>query len=97
MAELMQNSGWWDRPDDNDLAAPVPPWEWLAGLNQNCPLGNLPDGCDWQAREAGPERVVDKDGDAEGGDIVYDQSRLEETLHFSTLPYGISLSMNTDW
>jgi hypothetical protein len=91
MAELMQN--WRTQPDDHDnMTTPISVEDWMVNLDHNRPLADMPDGYDWRARMAGMERVVE-----EGGDVAFDRSTIEPPVRFASLPYGLSLSMNTDW
>jgi hypothetical protein len=96
VAELVQD--WCEGDDDyEDNAAPIHPDEWMEMLEHDRILGDISTGYGWCAAEAGMERVVDLEGDAQGDDIVYDQSTLESALRFISLEFGLSLSMNTDW
>lgn len=96
MAELMQN--WHSGPeDDEDMADPISVEDWMANLDMNCPLIDISHGWEWRAQKAGLEQIVDEDADDEGGDLVSDHSVPDPPLCFSSLPFGLSLSMNTDW
>ncbi|KAG8722882.1 hypothetical protein FRC08_004512 [Ceratobasidium sp. 394] len=95
MAELMQK--WRTGPDDDDgLTEPIRADQWRADLDENAPLGDISTGYAWRERWAGMTRIVDEEwGD---GHLVRDTSDVpDRRLRFSSLPFGISLSMNTDW
>jgi hypothetical protein len=91
VAELMQN--WQHDEDDHNWGTAPVPWEsWIRHLDANKPLGDLSDGWRWRSTEAGLERIVD-----DRTHVVYDRSVVNPAIRFVGLPFGISLSMNTDW
>ncbi|KAG9104776.1 hypothetical protein FRC06_010283 [Ceratobasidium sp. 370] len=90
MAEFMQN--WPASPDDHkEMVPPISVEEWMANLDVNQPLGDMSNSWGWRAN------MADDAGDTAGGDLVYDQSRLDPPVRLSSLPYGLLLSMNIDW
>jgi hypothetical protein len=91
MAELMQT--WRTFPDVRQgLVAPISSEVWMENLDMNCPLGDISDGWGWCSTMAGLEWAVDSlTGD------VSDRSILDPPVRVSSLPFGISLSLNTDW
>ncbi|QRV78718.1 Transposase family Tnp2 protein [Ceratobasidium sp. AG-Ba] len=91
MAEIMQT--WRTEAGDSDgLKAPVPSEYWMQHTNPNKPIGDMCDAWGWRSIEAGLERYADP----RTGNIV-DKSTLDPPVRFVSLPFGISLSLNTDW
>ncbi|QRW04041.1 hypothetical protein RhiLY_03040 [Ceratobasidium sp. AG-Ba] len=87
IAELMQS--WRTRAEDTEeFTRPISADEWLEACDPNEPLGDISEGYAWRERHAGLR---------EGGNLVYDDTELDPPVRFSSLPFGISLSMNTDW
>ncbi|CEL55034.1 LPS-assembly protein [Rhizoctonia solani AG-1 IB] len=66
--------------------------EWANGLNMNTPLGDISDGWGWRHGVGGLNRVVDE----ETGNVE-DRSPRDPPVRFSSLPFGLSFSLNTDW
>lgn len=89
MAELMQN---WRGDDDHELSAPMSSDKWMQNLDPNRPIGDISTAWGWRSTYAGLERRED----INTGDTV-DENVLEQPLRFVSLPFGLSLSMNTDW
>ncbi|QRV72064.1 Transposase family Tnp2 protein [Ceratobasidium sp. AG-Ba] len=91
MSELLQV---WrsDQADKEELTSPVPSEEWIQHLDVNKPISDIHEGWGWRSIEAGLERRRN----AVTGDIV-DESPLNPSVRFVSLPYGLSLSLNTDW
>ncbi|KDN47424.1 hypothetical protein RSAG8_03564, partial [Rhizoctonia solani AG-8 WAC10335] len=89
MSELTQN---WRTEDDQELTEPRPAEEWEADLNMDQPLGDISEGSGWRSRAAGMERVVD-----EQTGTVEDRSPVDPPIRFSSLPFGLSFTLNTDW
>ncbi|KAG8687020.1 hypothetical protein FRC08_012194 [Ceratobasidium sp. 394] len=91
VSELLQT---WrtNEGDEEGLAAPVPCEDWMQRLDINKPIGDIHEGWGWRSTEAGLERYEDPDT----GNVV-DRSPLDPPVRFVSLPYGLSLSLNTDW
>ncbi|KAG9084505.1 hypothetical protein FS749_005190 [Ceratobasidium sp. UAMH 11750] len=91
ISELMQT---WrlSEADKEELTAPTPCEDWLQNLDVDRPIGDIHEGWGWRSMVAGLERVQDP----RTGDIV-DKSFTEPPIRFVSLPYGLSLSLNTDW
>ena len=92
-AELMQS--WRQNEDDRaERTEPVSGDEWMRNMDHNKSMGDLCDGWGWRATESGLERRIHPvNGD------VSDECGLPGGRHLRlvSLPYGISLSLNTDW
>jgi hypothetical protein len=88
--ELLQN--WRQDDDDEEHTAPITPEEWMANLDQLQSLCDMCTGHGWRSTLAGLECLVDPDTGE-----VHDLSPLDPPRRFSSLPLGISLSMNTNW
>ncbi|KAF8595180.1 hypothetical protein BDV93DRAFT_481245 [Ceratobasidium sp. AG-I] len=82
----------WRKPEDENFGPPVTAEDWNHGVNRDEPLGDIMDGWGWRSRPAGVQRVVDP---VTGR--VTDQTVLNPPMRFSSLPFGLSLSMNVDW
>ncbi|KAG8698413.1 hypothetical protein FRC08_005926 [Ceratobasidium sp. 394] len=96
MAELLQN--WRTGPDDHEeMVAPISADEWKAVLDENAALGDIPPGYAWRERHAAMERVSFEPDEVGGRHMAWDCTTLDHPLRFSSLHYGLSLSMNTDW
>jgi hypothetical protein len=78
--------------DTNLLTAPVSDIEWAQKLDPDKPLGDICDGWGWRSTQAGLERLYDPNT----GSVV-DHDTLEEPVRLVSLPFGLSLSLNTDW
>jgi hypothetical protein len=91
MSELMQN---WrnDQNDDWGLRGPISSEEWMRDLNVDRPIGDISDGWGWRSTSAGLERRYDP----HTGNVA-DESVLDPPIRFVSLPFGLSLSLNTDW
>ncbi|QRV79852.1 Transposase family tnp2 [Ceratobasidium sp. AG-Ba] len=91
MAELLQN---WrsDRHDDHVFGAPISCEEWMRNLDINRPLGDISDGWGWRSTYAGLERREDP----ETG-LFTDENAVDPPIRFTSLPFGLSFSLNTDW
>jgi hypothetical protein len=87
--ELMQA---WREPEDMDVAQPITRQEWYNHQNLNDPLGDIYDGWGWRARTAGLYRLLNP----ETGEVS-DETDIDPPIRFSSLPFGLSLSMNVDW
>ncbi|QRV98832.1 Transposase family tnp2 [Ceratobasidium sp. AG-Ba] len=81
-----------DEADREQLTLPEPCEEWIQRLDVNRPIADIHEGWGWRSIEAGLERYLEPDT----GDIV-DKSPLNPPVRFVSLPYGLSLSLNTDW
>ncbi|KAG9117693.1 hypothetical protein FRC07_007346, partial [Ceratobasidium sp. 392] len=91
-SELLQN--WRTRPDDHEPdAGPISADEWKATLNLDAPLGDITDGYAFRERHAGMERVIKE---VDGEEKYCDIEGLDQPVRFASLPFGLSLSMNTD-
>ncbi|QRW11426.1 Transposase family tnp2 [Ceratobasidium sp. AG-Ba] len=91
MAELMQH--WRTEDGDNEwLQPPVLNKTWMQNMKPNKPIGDMCDGWGWRSNEAGLERYVDP----RTGNVI-DKSTLDPPVRFVSLPFGILLSLNTDW
>lgn len=88
--ELLQN--WREDEDDVNHTAPITPEEWMDNIDLLRSLCNMCTGHGWCSTMAGLEHTFDPDTG-----IVHDWSPLDPPRRFSSLPLGISLSMNTDW
>ncbi|QRV96764.1 hypothetical protein RhiJN_24782 [Ceratobasidium sp. AG-Ba] len=87
IAELMQS--WRTQAEDTEeFTPPISADEWVEARDPNEPLGDISEGYAWRERHAGLR---------EGGILVYDDTELDPPVRFSSLPFGILLSMNTDW
>jgi hypothetical protein len=91
-AELLQTWRCKECGDNVELAALISADEWMEGLNKNVLIGDICDGWGWRSTEAGLEQLYDP----VAGDVI-DQSTLELPIRFVSLPYGLSLSLNTNW
>ncbi|KAF8604451.1 hypothetical protein BDV93DRAFT_440933, partial [Ceratobasidium sp. AG-I] len=92
-AELMQS--WRQNEDDKEeLTEPVLGEEWMRTLDRGKSMGDISNGWGWRSTYAGLEQCVDP---ATGN--VWDESTLpeERQVRFVSLPFGISLTLNTDW
>ncbi|QRW10162.1 Transposase family tnp2 [Ceratobasidium sp. AG-Ba] len=91
ISELMQT---WrdDERNDGELGGPIPSEEWMQNLDLNTPIADISDGWGWRSTSAGLERRYDQ----HTGNVI-DESILDPPIRFVSLPYGISLSLNTDW
>ncbi|KAG8698948.1 hypothetical protein FRC11_014056, partial [Ceratobasidium sp. 423] len=88
MAELLQN---WQTEGDHGQAQPIPVDQWAVTVQMNTPLGDISHGWGWRSGVGGLDWVVDEvTGDVE------DQSPIDPLVRFSSLPFGISFSLNTD-
>jgi hypothetical protein len=91
MPELLQT--WRTQEGDIELlTAPVSAQEYINDLDVDSPIADICDGWGWRSTEAGLERMYNPNT----GDVV-DQSTLEQPVRFVSLPFGLSLSLNTDW
>jgi Zn-finger nucleic acid-binding protein len=89
--ELLQT--WRAQESDAELlTAPVSAQEYINNLNVHRPIADICDGWGWRSTEAGLERIYNP----HTGDVI-DQSTLEQPVRFVSLPFGLSLSLNTDW
>lgn len=89
IAKLLQS---WRTPNDRQLGPLISPDAWYEGVDPNKPLEDISHGHGWRSRPAGIHQVID---DVRG--IISDENLLEPPIRFSSLPYGLSLSMNVDW
>ncbi|EUC56296.1 transposase family Tnp2 protein, partial [Rhizoctonia solani AG-3 Rhs1AP] len=89
MSELMQV---WRTEGDQGLTRPKTAEEWEAELDMDEPIGDITEGSDWRSRPAGQERNID-----EGTGNVKDQSPMNPSIRFSSLPFGTSFTLSTDW
>ncbi|QRV93059.1 Transposase family tnp2 [Ceratobasidium sp. AG-Ba] len=91
MSELMQH--WRNGGDNTDgLKAPVTSEERMRNLDPHKPMGDLCDGWGWRSSKAGLERRINpRTG------IVIDESPLDPPVRLVSLPFGLSLTLNTDW
>ncbi|QRV94930.1 Transposase family Tnp2 protein [Ceratobasidium sp. AG-Ba] len=91
MAEMIQH--WRTEDSDNEgLQPPVPSERWIQAINPSKPIGDMCDAWGWRSTEAGLERYADP----RTGNVI-DASPLDPPVRFTSLPFGISLSLNTDW
>ncbi|QRV94937.1 Transposase family tnp2 [Ceratobasidium sp. AG-Ba] len=83
-----------DDGDDGDwnITAPIPSDTWMHNLDVNRPISDISDGWGWRSTSAGLERRQDPETR-----YIVDMDVLNPPVRFVSLPYGISLSMNTDW
>ncbi|CAE6410562.1 unnamed protein product [Rhizoctonia solani] len=89
MAKLVQN---WRTENDHGQAEPIPVDQWAVTVRMNTPLGDMSHGWGWRSGVGGLDRVVDEvTGDVE------DRSPMDPPVRFSSLPFGLSFSLNTDW
>jgi hypothetical protein len=89
--ELLQT--WRTQESDAELlTAPVSAQEYINHLDVHSPIADICDGWGWRSTEAGLERIYNPNT----GDVI-DQSTLEQPVRFVSLPFGLSLSLNTDW
>jgi hypothetical protein len=87
--ELMQA---WHKPEDTHLVTPITREEWLYQQDLDKPLGDVYDGWGWHSHTAALYHWVHpQTGEAS------DCTNLDPLLRFSSLPFGLSLSMNVDW
>lgn len=91
MSELMQN---WQNDENGDrgLSAPISSEEWMRNLDIHRPVGDISEGWGWRSTLAGLERREDPNT---GG--ATNESALDPPIRFVSLPFGLSLSLNTDW
>ncbi|CEL55028.1 hypothetical protein RSOLAG1IB_11840 [Rhizoctonia solani AG-1 IB] len=90
-AELLQT---W-RTEENDRDGPLGPIAsdlWMENIDMNKPLGDISDGWGWRSTEAGLSRFYDPNT----GEVT-DRRTIAEPIRFVSLPFGLSLSLNTDW
>jgi hypothetical protein len=90
-AELLQT---WKKEEDNHegLLEPISSDLWMENIDMNKPLGDISDGWNWRSTEAGLSRFYDPNT----GEVI-DQRMIAEPVRFVSLPFGLSLSLNTDW
>jgi hypothetical protein len=90
-AELLQT--WKNEEDDhNGLLEPISSNLWMENIDVNKPLGDISDGWNWRSTEAGLSRFYDPNT----GEVT-DRRMIAEPVRFVSLPFGLSLSLNTDW
>ncbi|QRV78265.1 Transposase family tnp2 [Ceratobasidium sp. AG-Ba] len=90
VSELLQH--WRNDQSDHEVSRPIPSGEWMENLDLNKPIGNISDGWGWRSTSAGLERRIDPNTGH-----VYDNSVLDPPIRFVSLPFGLSLTLNTDW
>ncbi|QRW11877.1 Transposase family Tnp2 protein [Ceratobasidium sp. AG-Ba] len=90
MSELLQH--WRNDESDHEVSRPIPSNEWIENLDVNKSIGNISDGWGWRSTSAGLERRIDPDTG-----YVYDENVLDPPIRFVSLPFGLSLTLNTDW
>ncbi|QRV80055.1 Transposase family tnp2 [Ceratobasidium sp. AG-Ba] len=91
MSELLQH--WRNDDDDNEgLKTVLTSEEWMQKLDLNRSMGDLCDGWGWRSSKAGLERRTDPHTGT-----VTDESPFEPPVRFVSLPFGLSLTLNTDW
>ncbi|QRV96270.1 Transposase family tnp2 [Ceratobasidium sp. AG-Ba] len=90
MSELMQH--WRNDESDHGLSEPIPNNEWMENLDINQLIGNISDGWGWRSTAAGLERRIDP----RTGDVI-DHCVVDPPIRFVSLPFGLSLTLNTDW
>ncbi|QRV73450.1 Transposase family tnp2 [Ceratobasidium sp. AG-Ba] len=81
-----------DGDDDWDISAPISSDTWMRNLDMDRPIGDISEGWGWRSTSAGLERRLDPETRN-----VADVDVLDPPVRFVSLPFGISLSMNTDW
>ncbi|QRV85925.1 Transposase family tnp2 [Ceratobasidium sp. AG-Ba] len=91
MSELIQT---WRNNADNDweLSEPISSEEWMQNLDPNRPIGDISEGWGWRSTLAGLERRYNPQVG-----IAADENVLDRPIRFVSLPFGLSLTMNTDW
>ncbi|CCO36813.1 hypothetical protein RSOLAG1IB_12102 [Rhizoctonia solani AG-1 IB] len=89
MADLMQS---WRTEDDQVLAEPLSEQEWGDAMEMDTPLGDMSNGWGWRFGIAGLDRVVNE----VTGNVEH-RSPMVPPVRFSSLPFGLSFSLNTDW
>ncbi|QRV88195.1 UvrD/REP helicase [Ceratobasidium sp. AG-Ba] len=91
MSELMQH--WRSGIDDTEgIKAPIKSEDWMRNLNPHKPMGDLYDGWGWRSIRAGLERKTNlRTGSTR------DESPFQPPVRFTSLPVGLSLTLNTDW
>lgn len=91
MAELLQT--WRTSPEDHDqMSQPIHSDEWMRNLDPDEPLADISEGWGWRSIQA---RLV-RHYNPQTGDVG-DESQLDPPVRFVNLPFGLSLSLNTDW
>ncbi|QRW08719.1 Transposase family tnp2 [Ceratobasidium sp. AG-Ba] len=82
----------WRKPHDQRPGPPISKEEWARNVDGTQPLEDITDGFGWRARAAGVNRIIDPNTGT-----ATDQNMVDPPLRFSSLPFGLSLSMNVDW
>ncbi|QRW07944.1 Transposase family tnp2 [Ceratobasidium sp. AG-Ba] len=91
MSELMQH--WRSGIEDTTgMKPPVTSEDWMRDLNPHKPMGDLYDGWGWRSIRAGLERRTNPRTGTVG-----DESPFQPPVRFTSLPFGLSLTLNTDW
>ncbi|QRV74708.1 Transposase family Tnp2 protein [Ceratobasidium sp. AG-Ba] len=90
ISELLQV--WRGDADKEGPSPPIPCEEWIQRIDINKSIGDIHEGWGWRSTKAGLERYRHP----VTGDII-DESPLNPPVRFVSLPYGLSLSLNTDW
>ncbi|QRV91932.1 Transposase family tnp2 [Ceratobasidium sp. AG-Ba] len=91
MSELVQT--WRNNEDiDWELSEPISSEEWMKNLDPNKPIGDISEGWGWRSTLAGMERRYNPQTG-----ITVDENILDRPIRFVSLPFGLSLTMNTDW
>ncbi|CUA68980.1 POC1 centriolar protein homolog A [Rhizoctonia solani] len=82
----------WQTEDHQELVEPLSAEEWFAHLDMDRPLADFTDGLEWCSRAAGMDRVEDE----ETGEVE-DRSLINPQIRLSSIPFGFSLTLSTDW